>query len=219
MRRTLLALSDPLRKNDALFVFGATRELPFVHAYVQQKVEVVHGPSCRPDNEIHLDRCREDGVPVIARRGGGGTVVLSPGMVIVVVVGARPGGEIRDTFTRVQNAMIALLQPMLTIRLEQAGVSDIVAGHRKVCGSSLYLPRQASLFCYQASLMVASRIELISRYLKHPPREPDYRARRPHEHFCVSLHALGLTSTPEQTAELLRCDLRDGVAAQLLTPG
>ena len=141
--------------------------------------------------------------------------MLSPGMVIVVVVGPRPDCEIRDIFVRVQRAMIAVLQPLLPARLQQAGVSDIVADGRKVCGSSLYLPRQTSLFCYQASLMVASDIDLIKRYIKHPPREPDYRAGRPHGDFCQTLHDVGFALPVRDTIELLERKLTKLMAAEL----
>ena len=59
------------RKNDALFMYGALQPKPFVHVYEPQSIEVVHGPSCRPDDEIFLDRCKTDGVSVVERRSGG----------------------------------------------------------------------------------------------------------------------------------------------------
>jgi lipoate-protein ligase A len=38
---------------------------------------------------------------------------------------------------------------------------------------------------------VAEAPEFIGRYLKHPSREPDYRAGRKHEEFVTSLAAAG----------------------------
>ncbi len=203
----VLTLSDPPRKNDALFLYGATRRLPFVHAYAQREMEVVHGPSCRPGREIHSVRCRTDGVAVVARRGGGGTVVLAPGTTVLVVVGTRPPGDIRAVYRFVQDALIAVLRPHVPFALSQNGVSDIVVGDRKVCGSSLYLPRRPPLFCYQASLLVHPDVSLFERYLHHPPREPAYRASRSHTAFCTTLRAAGAALTAEQTARLLNAEL------------
>ncbi len=32
----------------------------------------------------------------------------------------------------------------------------------------------------------------MERYLKHPPREPEYRLKRPHRDFVIGLKELGL---------------------------
>lgn len=202
-----LTLPDPLRKNDALFLYGATRPRPFVYAYAQTETEIVHGPSCRPEKEIHAGNCLTDGVPVVARRGGGGTVVLAPGTAVLVVVDDRPGGDIRSVYRFVQDAVITVLAPHVPSPLAQNGVSDIVIGDRKVCGSSLYLPRRPSLFCYQASLLVHADVSLFERYLQHPPREPAYRASRAHDAFCTTLRAAGAGLTAADTAQLLNTEL------------
>jgi lipoate-protein ligase A len=206
-----LQLPGCARKNDALFVFGSTQPLPFVHVYEQTGVEVVHGPSCRPQGEIDTDRCRADGVPVVARRGGGGTVVLSPGMAIVVVVGERPAGDIAAIYRYVQEGICACLGSGPPTPIEQRGTSDLAVGGRKVAGSSLYLPRRPALFCYQASIMVTSDPALIGRYLKYPPREPDYRGGRSHEEFCTTLHDTGWKLSCARTCRLLQRRLADGL--------
>lgn len=175
-------------KNDALFLYGATQPLPFVHCYQQQTIEVVHGPACKPELEVQLERCAREGVAVVKRRGGGGTVVLSPGMVVVVVVGARePSDAIPELFGRVHRAMGAIMQPLWNKPLLEKGLSDLAIDDRKVCGSSLYLGKNPLRYYYQSSLMVDSDRSLISRYLAHPPREPDYRQSRSHDAFCTTL--------------------------------
>ncbi|MBD3241101.1 MAG: hypothetical protein GF331_10990 [Chitinivibrionales bacterium] len=203
IRPSMLELPDPPRKNDALFLFGASRPLPFVHAYAQTATEVVHGPSCRHAVEIRTAQCQTDGVPIVARRGGGGTVVLAPGTAVLVVVGNRPAGDIRSVYRYVQDAVIAALTPHVPFGLSQDGISDIVVGDCKVCGSSLYLPRRPAIFCYQASLLVDTDLALFERYLHHPPREPSYRASRSHADFCTTLRRAGARLSALQTARLL----------------
>ena len=65
----LPCLPGRVRKNDALFMYGASRDKPFVFSYLQDRVEVVGGPSCRLEAEVYTDACRSDGVPVRERRG------------------------------------------------------------------------------------------------------------------------------------------------------
>ena len=204
--RTLMPPGEA-RKNDALMVYGACRPQPFVMAYVQQRTEVVHGPACRPGKEIFMQRCSEDGVPVVARRGGGGTVVLSPGMVVPIVVAPRPAGDVRAIYRLVQGAMREALWARWNGDIEQQGISDLAVDNTKVGGSSLYLPRSPRLFCYQSSLMVSSDRGLIDRYLKHPPREPDYRRRRPHSTFCTTLREVGCPLSTADIADIFNSSL------------
>jgi lipoate-protein ligase A len=69
----LPGFAGDLKKNDALFLNGAMENCkPYVFTYEQVQTEIVHGPSCVVDKEINVDKCKEDNVPVIPRRGGGG---------------------------------------------------------------------------------------------------------------------------------------------------
>ena len=40
---------------------------------------------------------------------------------------------------------------------------------------------------YHGTLLDSFDLALAARLLKHPPREPDYRGKRPHEAFLVNL--------------------------------
>jgi lipoate---protein ligase len=192
---------DPPQKNDALFLLGAWAPKPFVFSYVQERTEVVHGPSCRKESELYLDRCVKDGVAVCRRRGGGGAVVLSPGMVITVVVGHRRKNEgAAGIFSRINDAMIKILDPESTLNIHNAGISDLAVDNRKIMGSSLYMQRSPFLFYYQSSLMVTSDCGLLTRYCAHPLREPAYRHGRPHEVFCSTLSKEGGDNSPETIA-------------------
>jgi lipoate-protein ligase A len=113
-------------------------------------------------------------------------------MLILLVVGNRIHGEsINECYSRIHRPLVELLDPMVAGPVREAGISDLAIGEHKVLGSSLYLARDPFLYYYQSSLMVRSDLSLISRYLKHPPREPDYRGRRAHGEFCTTLQEKG----------------------------
>lgn len=198
------------RKNDDIFAHGAAGEKPFVYIYEQQQVEVVHGPSFAAEKEVYADRCAADGVPIAERRGGGGTVVLSPGVLVTIVVGERTDSHewAPGIFGRVNGAVIAALRSAGIDNAAEAGISDIAVDGKKVLGSSLYMGSKPPLFYYQASLMVSNDLDLMDRYLRHPPKEPTYRGGRGHGEFCATLKELGLTVGTPELAGLIETELR-----------
>ncbi len=197
-----------LRKNDAIFLYGAAQNAkPFIFTYEQAACEIVHGPSCNVQKEIKVNNCLEDGVPVIERRGGGGTVVLSNGMCITIAVGHRADRNALPIFGAIHSGMISLLEANGVKGLQQQGISDITIDNKKILGSSLYLGTKPPLFYYQSCLMVCSDLNHLDRYLKHPPREPEYRNNRVHSAFCTTLHKAGYKMPTEKICTLFRDNL------------
>ena len=192
------------KKNDGVFMYGALQPHPFICTYGQNRVEVVFGPSCRQEQEIHLSRCAEDCVPVLERRGGGGTVVLAPGMIITICVGPRSANDTAlEIFGRIHDSMIASFRRAGIDGIEKKGISDLAIRDRKILGSSLYMGSTPKLFYYQSSLLVSPDLSLLSRYLRHPPKEPQYRQNRTHDEFCTSLAAEGFIIPTEVLCSIL----------------
>jgi len=207
----LVVFPGRLRKNDALFIYGASQEKPFVYIYEQQAVEIVHGPSFRADRELFIDRCKADDVTITERRGGGGTVVLSPGVLVITITGGKKSERegALEIFGRVHDAVIAALKKIGVCGVVRAGISDLAVGGKKVLGSSLYIGSKPPLFYYQSSLMVSNDLSLLDRYLRHPPREPDYRSGRGHSDFCTTLKELGLRVDMQGLSGLIELELRN----------
>jgi lipoate-protein ligase A len=213
MNNPLPVFPGRLRKNDALFIYGASQKKPFVYIYEQQTVEIVHGPSFRVDREIFVDRCEEDGVTITERRGGGGTVVLSSGVLVIVVTGEKKNERegALDIFHRVHDAVIIALRKVGAKDVVRAGISDLAVGGKKILGSSLYIGSKPTLFYYQSSLMVSNDLTLLDRYLRHPPREPDYRGGRSHKDFCTTLTELGLRVDTRELAGFIDTELKNSL--------
>ena len=181
-----------------------------VRTWMASEPVVVVGSSSRVEDEVDLDACRAAGVRVVRRPSGGLTVVLGPGCLMWSVVEPHPAGAppIERIHARMLDPLAAALSQALSLPggVARRGSSDLVVGgtggERKVSGNALRVRRHGVL--YHGTLLDDFDIGLIERILRHPPREPDYRARRPHREFLANL-GLGI--------RVLEAALREAFAA------
>jgi lipoate-protein ligase A len=172
---------------------------------------VVLGRSNDAERECHTQACRELGIGIVQRRGGGGAVVLLPGMLAITLAG--PTGESRDAgklFCRINQHLAALIEGLGVGAVNHRGTSDLCLGERKILGCSLAFSTGFAL--YQGSLLVDCELELVARCLKHPSREPAYRAGRSHEEFLTTLKRAG----SDHTLGMVRAALERGLGPAAL---
>jgi lipoate-protein ligase A len=164
---------------------------------------VVLGPAGKPEVELSVDACLADEIPVLRRHGGGCAVVLDPGnLVVSVAMPARGVGRITEHFQRLSRWLIRGLERAGAPDVYPDGISDLVFRDAKIGGSCIY--RASDLLFYSSTLLVEPDIDRIERYLRHPPREPEYRRGRPHREFMGNLaDGVGATSL-DDLADALR---------------
>jgi lipoate-protein ligase A len=174
--------------------------------WIPERTVIVLGQSNEAESAVWTEMAEADGIPVIKRPSGGQTVILTPNTVVISVrlISERLENP-RVYFKRVNDIILSALHGMGVENLGQKGISDITIGEKKILGSSIY--RKKNLVFYHAVLNVAESPEFIGRYLKHPSREPDYRAGRKHEEFVTSLWEAGYP--------VLHLEIRSGIDAEL----
>lgn len=153
---------------------------------------VVLGRSSRHTQEVNLDACRADGVAVLRRVSGGATILTGPGCLMYALLlnlEARPELRAVDhAHVTVLAALAAALHPVAP-GARCAGTSDLVVkrdnGLLKFSGNSLRVGRRWLL--YHGTLMYGLDPALVARYLREPPRQPEYRGRRRHQQFVTNL--------------------------------
>ncbi len=181
---------------------------PAFRAWIPATPILVLGNSQVPDVELNTAHALSDGIPVHQRKGGGGAVLLSPGCVCLAVrFPKRTDWGIHDYFAAGNGMLAHAVAECAGLRAVSRGISDLAVttsqGERKISGSSLYMPRDGVL--YLASLLVDARIDDWDRYLRHPSREPDYRAGRGHDAFVANVADLAAAAGhPGVTAEAVR---------------
>ena len=155
---------------------------------------VVLGRSSRYEEEIFGEICAADQIRVIKRLGGGKSVLLSPGMLVVSIAMETIRFRGHLYYAKAINQIIEKTLTCCGVgNITFRGVSDLALGDQKILGCCLYLTRvkEKWIVFYQASVLFNPDLKLVTRYLRHPPWEPDYRRGRPHEEFLTALRAQG----------------------------
>lgn len=180
-----------------------------LRVYRLPQAMVVLGRGSEVRLEVEIRACLDDGVPLLRRRGGGCSVVVDPGNVVVALVLPVCGiGGSPEHFAVITAWLISALEGLGFSGVHREGVSDLVLAGRKVGGACLH--RSRGLLYYGCTLLAAPLVELITRYLRHPPREPAYRQGRAHADFVGRLLPPGgrPAAGAEALAEALRRRLR-----------
>jgi len=154
------------------------------------RLAVVLGAGGVIADDIEQAACARDGVPLARRSSGGGTVLLGPGCLhfslVLDVSRAAELGQIGASYRwilgRVASAL-ADIQP----NIELMGISDLAVAGRKFSGNAQQRKRRYIL--HHGTLLHGFDLNLVGRYLKLPPRRPEYRGERPHGDFLMNLPA------------------------------
>ncbi len=196
---TLPTVAENLALDEVLLDEADASDHPaeILRLWESPEVAVVLGRSSRAADEVQLDHCRRQAVPIYRRASGGATVVIGPGCLMYTVVLSaqlRPGVTMIDAAHRVVlGQLVRGLAPLVPAVAHQ-GISDLTLGDHKVSGNALRIKRQTVL--YHGTLLYDFPLDLVGNLLGVAPRQPDYRGGRDHRAFltCLPLTAQQLRS-------------------------
>lgn len=168
---------------------------------------IVVGRSSKVQEEVHVERAIKANIPIFRRVSGGATILAAPGCLFYAVLLSleqRPHLRMLDqAHLFVMSRILESIKP-LRDDVQLDGTCDLTVAGRKVSGNSMRLQRDWLL--YHGTLLLDMDLGLLNEYLKHPPREPDYRLGRTHDQFVANL---------EVDAEALKNSLRTTWQAEL----
>ncbi len=158
---------------------------------------VVLGKSNRPEDEVIARSVLADRVRIVRRPSGGQAVVLTPRTAVVSFYEAgRHSLGRHGVFERFCGILVNALDLLGVSGIKKEGISDLALGGKKFTGSSVYLNTGYAFF--HAVVNLAEDPKTIARYLKQPPRMPDYRRGRRHTDFVTSLADEGYSITAHE---------------------
>lgn len=149
---------------------------------------VVLGSGTRLADDVDEAACAAEDVPILRRSSGGGTVLLGRGCLLYTLVLRYERdaaltdirGSYRFILGRIGTALAEGVGP-----IEQAGISDLVLADRKFSGTAQQ--RKRSFLLHHGTMLYGMDLSQIPRYLREPPRQPDYRGGRTHLAFVGNL--------------------------------
>ena len=150
------------------------------------RLAVVLGSGGKLADDVNDDACAAHGVPILRRSSGGGTVLLGAGCLcfsVVLAFGRDPILEdLHGSYAYILRRVIDAL-PVQGVEL--AGVCDLAVGGKKFSGNAQQRKRHHLL--HHGTILYDFDLSLIPRYLREPPRRPDYRGSRDHDTFIRNL--------------------------------
>jgi lipoate-protein ligase A len=149
---------------------------------------VILGAGCRLADDVDAAACQVDGVPILRRSSGGGTVLLGSGCLLYSIMLAYERSlllrEVRSSYCYILGQLRDALADLLP-GVSCAGTSDLAAGGLKFSGNAQQRKRDHLL--HHGTLLFDLDVKSVGRYLRHPARQPDYRAGRDHATFLRNL--------------------------------
>ncbi len=149
---------------------------------------VVVGRAKKAAEDCFLDECRREGIGIIRRISGGGTVLQGPGCLnysAVLSYGRdKRYRDIRCSYRQILEDVSGAFKTK-GLDVEFFPISDLALNGRKISGNAQ--ARKRRYFLHHGSFLFDFDIGKISRFLRHPGSEPEYRRRRPHEDFLANI--------------------------------
>jgi lipoate-protein ligase A len=186
---------------------------------------VVLGSGCKLADDVDDDACRADGVPILRRSSGGGTVLLGQGcLCFSLVLSFTRSPELADIRPSYRVILARVAEALGIPEVEQAGISDLAIAGRKFSGNAQQRKRHHLL--HHGTILYAFDLARVGRYLRPPPRQPEYRGGREHGAFIRNLEigrqrlAAGLRQAwevDEEVAEWPAAEVRRLVAEKYAT--
>ena len=150
---------------------------------------VVLGKGCKLEEECLSENCKKDRVKIIRRISGGGTVLQGKGCINYSLILSYESSE---EFKNIKSSYKYLLGEICNkfnengCEVEVKPISDIIFKDKKVSGNAQC--RKKKYFLHHGTILYNFDIDRISKYLKYPPNEPDYRKGRSHKDFVVNIN-------------------------------
>lgn len=158
--------------------------------FIPKSTIVVLGKSSKYNEELKLKNICKDEILVTRRKTGGCSVVLTPNMfVISLVLQNNTYINTINYFSLFNNLVIKSLNRIGIKSVKKNGISDLSIDNFKIAGSAIY--KNKNMVFFHIVINNSENANTFEKYLKFPPRTPEYRMHRAHIDFVKPLKYFG----------------------------
>jgi|GEM_PF-423220 lipoate-protein ligase A len=163
-------------------------------------VVISHGE--KVEIAVNEEACRRFGVNIFRRMSGGGAVLQSDDVLNYSLITPDSGlMDIHRAFGMGMDLVKGILHELGVEGVSQ-GISDVAVQNRKISGNSQ--ARKGGGMLVHGTILIDFDYDMAEQVLPHPPREPEYRGRRKHRDFLVTLKELHAPIDPEHLESACR---------------
>jgi lipoate-protein ligase A len=189
--RILPAAADNLALDEALLLAaeaGAGGEV--LRLWEWPRPAVVLGAGGRLADDVDEESCRAEGVPILRRASGGGTVLLGPGCLLFsLVLRYDRAPELMQIGSSYSWVLGRVARALGLAGVRHEGISDLAIAARKFSGNAQQ--RKRDYLLHHGTLLFSFDLDGVGRFLRPPPRQPEYRGGRAHRDFLCNLDLPG----------------------------
>ena len=148
---------------------------------------VVLGRAKKIDDDLFLEHCSTDTIPIFRRVSGGGTVLQGPGCVNFSLILRTSRSQLQSIqgsnqwIMDMQTNGLKALFPQIKIN----GITDLVLNDIKCSGNAQRRLKHALLF--HGAFLLNFNLSKIEKYLTIPKQQPQYRNQRSHLNFLCNM--------------------------------
>lgn len=163
---------------------------------------IVLGISSQAEDLVHVERAKQDGIPLIKRFSGGGTVIVDEQTLFITFIMAKEDLDVPAFPEPILRWSGHLYQEAWGIPEFALKENDYVIGEKKCGGNAQYIKKDR--WVHHTSFLW-NFSEANMEYLKMPNKRPAYRKDRDHKEFLTTLSANG--KHPDELVENLKKSL------------
>jgi lipoate-protein ligase A len=182
--------AELLGREEALLEYGEEEGGAFLGLWEAREYFVVLGYGKQLAAEVYEEECARLKIPILRRASGGGTVLQGPGCLnytlVLPIDAAEELGSISGTNVYIMQRIHAAIASVVNEEVRVQGYTDLTWNGLKFSGNAQRRKRRSLLF--HGSFLLNFDLELVSRTLRLPGQQPEYRAQRLHSEFITNLN-------------------------------
>jgi lipoate---protein ligase len=151
---------------------------------------VVVGYANKIATEVNIENCRAKQIPIFRRCSGGGTVLQGGGglnyALVLQIKENSPIASISSANKFIMERNRVAVETLFKSQISVRGHTDLATDGLKFSGNSQR--RKKNFLLFHGTFLLNFDLTLVSKFLRMPSKQPDYRQNRNHGEFLTNFN-------------------------------